>query len=295
MVSSPDHPELVFIQARYYAKGRPNGPPLWLVVHTMEAQEHSTTAENTANYFANPGDGRTVSSHYCCDNNSIVQCVKLSDTAYTVGNTPGNYRGINYEFAGFASQTPPQWGDSYSMAMLQRAAPYFRADAERFGIPLRHCSVNDLVEFRAGITSHNDMRLAFGVTTHTDPGPNFPWDEFMEMVRGEYDMGEVNYKISSADPAWNGQVYLSNRIHRRGPLRAPGNIQGPAKGGTTEIVLTDAMRNDVGEDWPDYLDAVAGPPFPALVCNCECNCGDGDITEHTHTVTGTTGPVVPPE
>jgi N-acetyl-anhydromuramyl-L-alanine amidase AmpD len=149
----------------------------------MEARETSTAAEDTARYFQDPPDGRGVSAHYCTDNNSIVQCVRLADIEWTVGNRPGNYRGINWEFAGFASQSASQWRDSYSTAMLTRAMPYMRSDAARFGIPLRRCTIADLTAFRPGVTSHNDLRLAFGITTHTDPGPNFPWSWFIESLQ----------------------------------------------------------------------------------------------------------------
>lgn len=182
MTQSPDHPELSFVQAKTYAKGRPDGPPLWIVVHDMEASETRTRAENTANYFATLPDGRSVSSHYCVDNDSVVQCVKLADTAYTVGNRPGNYRGINWEFSGFASQTREQWLDQFGVDMFAQAAPYIRADAVKYDIPLVRRTVDELKAKLPGVTSHNDLRLAFGGTTHTDPGPNFPWDYFMELL-----------------------------------------------------------------------------------------------------------------
>ena len=35
MAKSPDHPELNFVQASGYTKGRPDGPPLWIVWHSM--------------------------------------------------------------------------------------------------------------------------------------------------------------------------------------------------------------------------------------------------------------------
>lgn len=182
MAQSPDHPELRFIEAEHFARGRRDGPPLWIVIHDMEAGETRERAENTANYFANPPDGRVVSSHYTVDSDSVVQCVLLGDVAWTVGNRPGNYRGINWELSGFASQTRTQWLDDFGIAMFNQIKPILRADAEEFDIPLRRCSVQDLRDFRAGITSHNDLRLAFGVTTHTDPGPNFPWDVFLQMM-----------------------------------------------------------------------------------------------------------------
>ena len=40
-----------FVQARNYTRGRSNAIDL-LVIHTMEAPEKPTTAENVANWFA---------------------------------------------------------------------------------------------------------------------------------------------------------------------------------------------------------------------------------------------------
>lgn len=184
MAQSVDHPELKYVQARYYSTGRGGNKPLWIVVHDMEAGESSVRAETTANYFANPGDGRTVSSHYCVDNDSVIQCVRLKDTAYTVGNTPGNQRGINWELSGFARQTREEWLDPFGYAMFAQMAPIVQADAATYDIPLTRCSVDDLKNFVPGITSHNDLRLAFQGTTHTDPGGNFPWDVFLEIMNG---------------------------------------------------------------------------------------------------------------
>lgn len=257
-MQSPDHPELPFIQARYYQKGRPSGLPIWIVAHTMEAGESGTRAENTAEYFRTMPDGRVVSANYCGDNDSIVATVKLMDTAFTTGNI-GNRLGINWEFAGFAGQTPAQWGDDYSMSMLRRAAPYWYADAERFGIPIQRCSVVDLQALRPGLTTHNDLRVAFGGTTHTDPGPAFPWSEFIDMINksGGPDMSEFRWRIESSDPAWNGALFLSDGVTRR-KIRTPGSIQANvAEGWPTEIVLNDQDRGS--RTWESHLDGVLGP------------------------------------
>lgn len=184
-----DHPGVPFVQASGFTRGRPDGPPLWIVVHDMEADETPNTAEGTANYFATGAGGRDVSSHYCADSDSVVQCVRLADVAWTVGNRPGNYRGINWELAGYASQTREQWLDPFGLAMFERMAPIVRADAAAYGIPLERRTVEELRTFKAGVTSHNDLRLAFGVTDHTDPGPNFPWDEFLQIMKGDDEMG----------------------------------------------------------------------------------------------------------
>src|SRR5574338_775805 len=152
MAKSPDHPSLDFVQAKEFGVGRAGESILWIVVHDMEAGESSDRAESTANYFATLPDGRVVSSHYTVDNNSVIQCVALKDTAYTVGNTPGNRRGINWELAGFARQTREEWLDSFGLAMFAQMAPIVRADAAVYNIPLQRRTVYELKAFRPGIT-----------------------------------------------------------------------------------------------------------------------------------------------
>lgn len=180
-----DYPDVPFVQALKFGEGRPDGPPLWIVWHTTEEHELADTAERVAHYFATLPDGRTVSSHYVHDNNSSVQCVRLADRAWTVGNRPGNNRGINVELAGFASQGAAGWADAYSQAMLRRACAIARRDMARYGIPNRWCTIDDLIARRPGHTTHNDLRVAFGGTTHTDPGPTFPRSLVLALVAGE--------------------------------------------------------------------------------------------------------------
>jgi len=217
MAQSPDHPELQFVQASGYTKGRADGPPLWIVIHDMEAHETPTTAENTANYFATGAGGRSVSSHYCADSNSVVQCVLLKDVAWTVGNRAGNYRGINWELAGFASQTREQWLDEFGVAMFDQIAPIIRADAAEYGIPLERRTIAELKAYQPGITSHNDLGKAFGGTDHTDPGPNFPWDYLLELLTGGDDMALTSEQAALLDDmAWRMDAIYANAPELRG-------------------------------------------------------------------------------
>lgn len=238
MATSNDHPGLPFVQAAGYTRGRPDGPPLWIVVHDMEASEHSARAESTAAYFANPGDGRSVSSHYCVDDNSVVQCVDLDDVAWTVGNRPGNNRGINWELSGFARQSRDEWLDPFGVAMFARMAPIVRADAKRFGIPLRRLSVAELKAFTPGVTSHNDLRLAFGVTDHTDPGPAFPWDYFIAAMQGGAPTVEDDMPIYARTTA-DQTVWVSDGLRRR-PISLGASVLG-----TVRYVANEAALNDM--------------------------------------------------
>lgn len=247
-----DHPDIPFLQARQlngdpaYTTGRPDGPPLWIVIHTMEEDELPTTAEAVARYFHNGAGGRSVSSHYCFDADSEVQCVLLKDVAWTVGNRPGNYRGINYELAGRAAQTAAQWADAYSQSMLRRVARIAARDMARFSIPARWCTVDDLKARRPGLTTHNDLRLAFGVTSHTDPGAHFPRAQFLEMVKQGDDFMATIDQVDWDALIWRVEALVSARDTIAG---------GPQKGQAVPFV---AAVKALAGDQVDEAAIVAG-------------------------------------
>lgn len=174
MVSIP------FVKARLYTpSGKRNVK--WVVVHSMEFPELPTAAERVAAYFA--GASARGSAHYCVDDNSIVQCVAENDIAWHAAG--GNLNSIGVEHAGYADQSLFQWTDPYSLAMLRNvSAPLVRDICSRYNIPIRYVGGAQLKRGMAGITTHNDVRLAFGKTTHTDPGQNFPMTQYIGWVKG---------------------------------------------------------------------------------------------------------------
>jgi hypothetical protein len=214
-MQSPDHPELVYLEARtstggpMYTVGRPDGKPLWVVIHDMEKTESPDCAEWTANYFHTGAGGRSVSSHYTADDTSIVQCVLLRNSAWTVGNRPGNNRGINWELCGYAAQTRDQWLDPFGRAMFDQMVPIIRSDAAKYGIPLVRRSIAELRLWIPGVTSHNDLRLAFNVTDHTDPGSNFPWDYFIDLLQGSSQEDDVPLFVRVKE---SGAIYVSTGV-----------------------------------------------------------------------------------
>lgn len=238
-MATADHADVPFVQALKYGKGRIDGPPLWIVWHTMQEHELGDTAERVARYFATLSDGRTVSAHYCVDNNSIIQCVRLADRAWTVGNSPGNNRGINVELAGFASQTPAQWADPYSEAMLSIACRIVSRDMAEYKIPNRWCTVDDLWSYRGGHTTHNDLRLAFGGTTHTDPGSGFPRQHILDLIK----TGGVDV-MTSEEHSW--LAYTTWRLNYLAQLDEFGEVPGL---GEETYPLSKAIKSiDTGVD-----------------------------------------------
>lgn len=153
----------------------------WVVLHTMETGENSSIAENIgAGWFTNPN--AQASAHYCVDDNSIVQCVNEGDYAWASGPT-GNVNGIQIEMAGRAAQSRADWLDDYSRAMLERTAALTADICKRHGIPVRVLTDEQVARGEAGITTHAALARVFRETDHSDPGPNFPWDFFMERVQ----------------------------------------------------------------------------------------------------------------
>lgn len=161
---------------RYDGRAR---PIRLVVIHTMEVAETSTVAEAVARNFQNPA--RRASAHVCSDNDSDVRCVYDDDTAWAA---PGaNADGLQLELAGRASQTPSQWADAYSKALLERGAKVTAAWCKRYGIPPRQLTNAQLADGRTkGIVTHNQVSQVFKLSSHWDPGLSFPMLSFTRLV-----------------------------------------------------------------------------------------------------------------
>lgn len=173
------------IWAKQFYRGRRNSIKR-IYIHSMEAPEKDQTAENVARYFSTID--RKASAHICVDNNSEVRCVRDEDTAFHVGND--NSSSLGLELAGYAKQTRNEWLDDYGKALLKRAAKIVANWCRVHNIPAVWLDVVDLKEGQRGISSHYNGGLAFGGTSHWDPGPGFPHDYFIQLVKEELGEGE---------------------------------------------------------------------------------------------------------
>ena len=150
-----------------------------VVVHTMEIAERKDAAEICARWFARPVSH--VSAHYCVDADTVVQSVREKDIAWHARG--GNTDSIGVELAGFARQTAAGWEDPYSTAVLARASVLVGDVCRRRRIPVRWLVADDLVAGRRGITGHGEVSRAYRKSDHWDPGPGFPIERFLGLVR----------------------------------------------------------------------------------------------------------------
>lgn len=170
---------MAYVTPRHYYSTR-NRRLRLIVMHTMESPEAGDTAESVANWFAGP-TSPIASAHACIDSDSIVLCLPPSATAFAA---PGcNADGYQIELAGRAAQGAVGWADAYSQAELRLAAAHARSIAQANGIPLRHLSNAELAAGQSGFIGHVQASQVYRQSNHWDPGPDFPWDQFMSLVR----------------------------------------------------------------------------------------------------------------
>jgi N-acetyl-anhydromuramyl-L-alanine amidase AmpD len=240
---------LPFVQARNFTKGRSGSIDL-VVIHTMEAPEKPTTAENVAAWFAGSSAPK-ASAHYCIDSDTIVQCVKDTDVAW---HAPGaNHDGIGIEHAGRAAQTAKDWSDAYSKAMLERSAQLTASLCKRYDIPVTWLRPADLLAGRRGITGHVDVSRAFKKSDHHDPGTGFPIERYLALVK-----------------AHMGESFIAPHVHPGNQKTPPPTLKQGAKG--FQVKRLQLLLKRRGFD-PGAADGVFGPGTKTAVGNAQAMYG----------------------
>lgn len=205
MARSVEYPDLPFVQAKGYGRGRDGKAVRYIVIHYTAGSERSTSAEDGAVYDQERTNG--VSTHVFADSTGLVQCVLTTDRA-NAARHKGNLLGVQIELCGTV-QTRAQWLDPASAATLRHAARWAARVCRQYSLPARRLSVDETRrawdEFPKGprgIVGHVDCTLAYPEDggDHTDPGKEFPWDVFLGMVQDEINKLEApSMTISQSD------------------------------------------------------------------------------------------------
>lgn len=164
-----------------------DGPPRWYGAQrtpkryiAIHCTANTASAQAEASYAKRRTD--SVSSHYYVDSDSIVQSLDTDLRAFHAGSKIGNDHAISYEITGLTSWSRQRWLDSVAWPLLVRQ---IRRDMAAHNITPRRLTIAEMKAGRlSGVITHNDMRLAWGGTDHTDPGPNFPMDHLIASLKG---------------------------------------------------------------------------------------------------------------
>ena len=170
-----------------YTKGRQSGQPRVCVIHTTEGGKGYGKAAAGVSYDKRRTDG--TSCHVFVDAGEALCEVYYYDTAHAA-RTRGNAIGIQFELCGYASQSGIL--DDIWMRTLAIAAKEVALACAQYGIPVRRLSTDQVRQAYygsgdsrpKGICGHIDITNAFPEDdgSHTDPGSNFPWAMFLNMV-----------------------------------------------------------------------------------------------------------------
>jgi N-acetyl-anhydromuramyl-L-alanine amidase AmpD len=139
--------------------------------------------EGEASYATRRTDG--VSSHFYVDADSVTQSLDTRDIAGHAGSSEGNRYSIAVEITGANGWSRDRWLRSVAWDRLGAVlAQVIRSHWPDGSFQVRRATVPQMKanpRIKA-LYGHNDMRLAWGGTTHTDPGPNFPWDRLTKAI-----------------------------------------------------------------------------------------------------------------
>jgi hypothetical protein len=227
-----------------------NAPVYRIVIHAtaggrgFPAESAAGVANATARYFQSASSGG--SAHYVEDLAAEEHCVADAVVAW---HAPPNVHSLGIEICGEAAYTREQWLSPQVWPAVLKAAARARELADRFGVPLVKLNAGDLLAGRSGVCGHFDVSQAWHQSSHWDPGPDFPWAEFLAAVIGEAPPPPP--PLPPACPPRPGWTLPAG--HYYGNLAGPAASHGGYYAGERPIVK-------IIQQWLIYHGCVAGVP-----------------------------------
>ena len=186
---------------------------------TIHNTSNNASDEAEANFARRRPDG--VSSHLYADRDSVTQSLELEARAGHVGSTTGNENAYAVEITGANGKSRKWWLENVAWDKLGRALAWMiRHDPDLKGFEVRRASVSEMrrnPKVKA-FYAHDDCRRAWGHTTHTDPGPHFPWDRLFKAVNDALGATPAPTKPPAGTPAnnWTEQLVKNLPTLKRG-------------------------------------------------------------------------------
>ena len=199
-----------FIQARYFHKSHRERVD-YIVIHCMQLPCKVGLAQRLGDRFQLAMEqGKEKSAHYGIDPGAVIQYVHETDVAFHCKGA--NARGVGLEHAGYGpgvagragvpaadgkpalhhknpiEATDYTTGDG--LKVLRLSAALAGPMAAYWKIPVVRLSPAQIVAGERGFAGHVDFSEAFATPGgHRDPGPAWPWDLYLELVRASMTTG----------------------------------------------------------------------------------------------------------
>ena len=167
-----------FVQAPNHGGSFRPGQPSLIIVHSLEAPPRRGIAYDLAAGWL---QSAPVSPQHLTDPSETVDTLHPGVVGWHCGN--GNQKGVGLEVTGYAGWSAAQWLEPEAFAAVRLDAKQGAIVAKHYGIPMRWLSLSQILNGERGFCTHNDISLTLKGTTHWDPGPNFPFAIFMQMVQ----------------------------------------------------------------------------------------------------------------
>jgi len=217
-----------------------------------------TGAEGLAGYTAGAHPPDYPAYHVVIDCDSGIRTARDNERVNGAGGVAEI--ALHLCFYGSAGQSSEQWHDPYSKAELVLGAALTREWCGLYGLPVVRVSPTPGAR---GICGHVDVSAIYASSQgHTDPGPGFPWAEFLAMVANagptpeqvaaylalleeldvEHGMA-VDVILNPADPTSGYTLDRWGGIHQFGKARgAKGTGWWPQQDVARRIVVTDWVK-----------------------------------------------------
>lgn len=154
----------------YTAANRPTSHPiLYVIIHVAQGSYGGTIS-----WFQNPASN--VSAHYVLrsSDGQVTQMLQHKNYGWHAGNSTYNQRSIGIEHEGFVAD--PAW---FTPSMYRSSADLVRWTTRR----------HNIARDRNAIIGHVEVPGA----THTDPGTNWNWTNYMEQIQTEATFQSSSY------------------------------------------------------------------------------------------------------
>lgn len=189
-------PGILYVQGRNdYTDS--DGKKYGIAIHNTS---NDASDEGEASYATRRTDG--VSSHFYVDDDSVTQSINTDDRVGHAGSKNGNENAIAFEITGGNGMSRSWWLANVAWDKMAQVIAYMlKHDPDLVGFQIRRATVAEMKanpKIKA-FYGHDDMRRAWGGTTHTDPGPNFPWDKLISSVKAAMGGGEDDVMNTDQD------------------------------------------------------------------------------------------------